>query len=323
MAAFAFLYLIAMWMAVSAAPRELRGAELAPLVTLFALGLPLVLVFGGQWWGLLVYCGVATGWSLRLREIVPVLLALGTFIVVAGTHIGQSWSAVAFGSFLTVSLGFTMFGFRSLVRLVIELRAAREEIARLAVSEERLRLARDLHDLLGHSLSVIALKAQVARRTMHGDSTTASAAVDDVERVARESLREVREMVSGLRQRSLAEEMQSAGEILQAAGIALDVEGDPTVVEPGDDSVLAWTVREGVTNVIRHSQAQRCVIRLSRDHGGVTELEVSDDGTGSNPAPGSGLRGLRERATAVGGQLDAGPLTGGGFRLRVRVPGAP
>lgn len=318
---FAALYLVAMWSALEILPRDSRGTRLMPLVGLTSLGVVLVLVFRGQWSGVLIYCGVAMGWTLATRWLVPSLLALGVFIVLAGRYLGMAWADIAFGAFLSLALGFTMLGLRYLVRVIIELRAAREEIARLAVSEERLRLARDLHDLLGHGLSVIALKAEVARRTLNSDTGTASAALEDVERVARESLREVRDMASGLRQRSLREELDSAREILTAAGIIVEVNGDTGTV-PGDvDSLLAWTVREGVTNVIRHSHARRCLISIAASAGAIA-LEITDDGTGTRHSTESsmGLRGLRERMASAGGRMDAGPRDGGGFQLRVTVP---
>jgi two-component system sensor histidine kinase DesK len=320
--AFAAVYLFAMWLCLSLVPRVATGVRLVPLVALFAMGITLALVFRGQWTGLLVYCGVAAGWTLRWRFLVPVLAALGLFMVVSGALLGYSWADLGFITFLTVALGFTMLAFRRLIATVIELRNARAEVSRLAVTDERLRISRDVHDILGHSLSVIALKAQVARRLMHTDPDAAAEAIGDVEAVARESLAEVRAMVTGYRQRSLADELQGARDVLDAAGIAFAVTRDSVVPPAPVDSLLAWTVREGVTNVLRHSRAHRCEISLEASNGGFTVTIVDDGVGGVANAGGSGLHGLRERVGAAGGRLEAGPGDRGGFRLQAYVPGA-
>jgi two-component system sensor histidine kinase DesK len=320
--AFAAVYLFAMWLCLSLVPRVATGVRLVPLVALFAMGITLALVFRGQWTGLLVYCGVAAGWTLRWRFLVPVLAALGLFMVVSGALLGYSWADLGFITFLTVALGFTMLAFRRLIATVIELRNARAEVSRLAVTDERLRISRDVHDILGHSLSVIALKAQVARRLMHTDPDAAAEAIGDVEAVARESLAEVRAMVTGYRQRSLADELQGARDVLDAAGIAFAVTRDSVVPPAPVDSLLAWTVREGVTNVLRHSRAHRCEISLEASNGGFTVAIVDDGVGGVANAGGSGLHGLRERVGAAGGRLEAGPGDRGGFRLQAYVPGA-
>jgi two-component system sensor histidine kinase DesK len=318
--AFAVVYLVTMLICLSLVPRVATGVRLLPLVALFVMGITLSLVFRGQWTGVLVYCGVAAGWTLRWRFLVPVLLALGVFMVVAGYVLGYSWADLGFITFLTVALGFTMLAFRRLIATVIELRTARAEVARLAVSDERLRISRDVHDVLGHSLSVIALKAQVARRLMQSDPQAAAAALTEVETVARSSLAEVREIVTAYRQRSLAEELQGARDVLDAAGIALDVSRDSNTPPAPVDSLLAWTVREGITNVLRHSRAHRCEISVAANNGGFTVAIVDDGVGGTANAGGSGLHGLRERVAAVGGSIEAGPGSGGGFRLMAHVP---
>jgi two-component system sensor histidine kinase DesK len=319
---FAATYLLAMWICLSLVPRIATGALLIPLLAVFVEGITLTVVFRGQWSGILVYCGVAAGWTLRWRFLVPVLLALGGFMVVSGALIGYDWADLGFLSFLTVALGFTMLAFRRLIATVIELRTARAEVARLAISDERLRISRDVHDILGHSLSVIALKAQVARRLMESDPTAAADAMSDVESVARESLVEVRGMVTGYRQRSLADELQGARDVLDAAGIAFAVTRDTKAPPAPVDSLLAWTVREGVTNVLRHSRAHHCEISLSSSDTGFTVAIVDDGVGGVANAGGTGLHGLRERVGAAGGRVDAGPGEGGGFRLQAYVPQA-
>jgi two-component system sensor histidine kinase DesK len=317
---FAALYLFGMWICLSLVPRVATGVQLLPLAALFVMGITLTLVFRGGWTGLLVYCGVAAGWTLRWRFLVPVLFALGVFMVVSGALLGYSWADLGFITFLTVALGFTMLAFRRLIATVIELRSARAEVSRLAIADERLRISRDVHDILGHSLSVIALKSQVARRLMHSDPDAAAEAMGDVESVARESLAEVRAMVTGYRQRSLTDELQGARDVLDAAGIALAVTRDSFVPPAPVDSLLAWTVREGVTNVLRHSRAHHCEISLEASNGGFTVAIVDDGVGGIANAGGSGLHGLRERVGAAGGHVEAGPGDRGGFRLQAYVP---
>jgi two-component system sensor histidine kinase DesK len=324
---FALLYLTAMWLATGFTAAGRRPLQLLPWAALLALAVTLAVVYGGDFPGLLIYTGVATGWTFRPRTATLILALLGGLIFV-GLAAGYALGNVLFDAFMTVTLGATMMFFRAVIWLAIELRAARQEVARLAVAGERLRFSRDLHDILGHSLSVIALKSQVARRLMPRDTAAAAAALDELESVAHDSLAAVREMVTGYRQRSLAEELQSAGEVLAAAGIAADVGGARPAISQQSDSLLAWTVREGVTNILRHSRARHCRITVQPDGDGV-RLEVSDDGVGASGgdrpigrASGSGLRGLAERTAAAGGTLDAGPAPGGGFRLAVRVPAA-
>jgi two-component system sensor histidine kinase DesK len=319
---FAATYLFAMWICLSLVPRVATGLLLLPLGALFVEGITLALVFRGQWSGVLVYCGVAAGWTLRWRFLVPVLFALGVFMVVSGAMLGYAWADLGFITFLTVALGFTMLAFRRLIATVIELRTARAEVSRLAIADERLRISRDVHDILGHSLSVITLKAQVARRLMRSDPDAAAAALGDVESVARESLAEVRAMVTGYRQRSLADELQGARDVLDAAGIAFAVTRGNVVPPAPIDSLLAWTVREGVTNVLRHSRAHHCEISFEASNGGFVVAIVDDGVGGIANAGGSGLHGLRERVGAAGGRVEAGPGERGGFRLQAYVPQA-
>src|SRR6202165_3594244 len=198
--------------------------------------------------------------------------------------------------------------------------AARKDAARLIVAEERLRFARDLHDLLGHSLSVIVLKAELAGKLTASSPTRAAAEVADIERVAREALADVRGAVSGYREASLAMELEQARSALAAAGVKVDVEQMREGMPATTGSVLAGAVREGVTNVIRHSGATAASIRLAwRD--GKAELELTDDGRGAPDfQPGNGLTGLRERVAGRHGEVEFGPRATGGFRLRVSVP---
>ncbi|TYB44635.1 sensor histidine kinase [Actinomadura chibensis] len=206
---------------------------------------------------------------------------------------------------------------------------ARDALARLAVTEERLRFSRDLHDLLGHSLSLIAVKSELAMRLAAADPERAGAEMADVRRAAREALREVRAAVHGYRAVELDAELAGVRAVLDAAGIRCAVEGlggagdadGPAAELPSEvRAALAWVVREGATNVIKHSEARRCAVRLT-SCGGSVALEMRNDGVraGDGP-PGSGLTGLAERLAVLGGEVSAGPDGRDGFLLRAVVP---
>jgi len=206
-------------------------------------------------------------------------------------------------------------------RMGAQLGVLYQQLGARAADDERLRLARDLHDLLGNSLSLITIKSQLARRLLPpGDDSRAANEVADIERVARESLQDVRRAVDGYRQPSFVTALAGAREALAAAGIdsTIDVTAEslPTAV----DATFAWAVREGVTNVIRHSRAETCSIRLTRESR-EANLEITDNGPlAATTAAGNGLRGLQERVAARGGHAAAGPLPDGGFRVFVSVP---
>ncbi|GAA2933874.1 histidine kinase [Streptomyces thioluteus] len=208
-----------------------------------------------------------------------------------------------------------------------EAEAARAVQARLAVAEERLRFSRDVHDVLGRNLTVIALKSELAGQLARRGSPAAVEQMAEVQRIARDSQREMREVVRGYREADLPTELAGARGVLGAAGIVCRV--DDTVREELTDevrSVLAWTVREGTTNVLRHAESGRCAIRL-RTADGRVQLMMENDGVGvAAPKPGtggSGLAGLRERAAALGGTLVAERRGKGTFRVTVELPLAP
>jgi two-component system sensor histidine kinase DesK len=201
--------------------------------------------------------------------------------VAVGVASGTSASDLAFVVFLSVALGVTMLGMRRMFQLIVELRDTRDEVARLTAAEQRLRFARDLHDVLGHNLSAIALKSQVARRTLRTDPRAAAAALEDVEAVAHRSLDDVRALVSGYRQLSLEEELTVADGLLSAAGVQPVIERPDELPRGRADELLAWAVREGATNVVPHSRAARCRITITAA-GEEACLEVTDDGTPTN-----------------------------------------
>ena len=307
-------------------PRE-RRVRIALLGVLAALALCLEIAYGSgvpYRFMFVVIAAAVTLPTLPAASTVAAIVALtsGIYVLRSGWETLVSRWEIAVAPFVIV--GVSMIVVSRLVTTVRELREAREEIARLAVSEERLRFARDLHDLLGHSLSLIALKSELAGRLLPVAPEKAEEEMRDIEDVARRALREVREAVAGYRRPSLEAELGGAREMLGAAGIDCRIDNQAGVVPGWIDAVLAWAVREGVTNVVRHSRAERCEIRLTRD-GGRVHAEITDDGRGSSlkddeATAGSGLSGLAERVEASGGDFEAGPLPKGGFRLRISLP---
>jgi two-component system sensor histidine kinase DesK len=302
-------------------------SRLGPEAALVALGLlpviAIVLLAAGaptSFAALFVYFVAAAGMRLPplAGVIVTLLTALG--VGIAGWVHGDGRSAIAATVLTIISIGVLMTAFGRIARANRELRATREELARVAVSEERLRIARDLHDLLGHSLSVIALKSELARKLVERDPLQAAAELDDIQSVSRTALAEVREAVQGYRRLALADALETALAAFEAAGIDCELT-DADVALPADvDAVLAWAVREGTTNVIRHSGALHCAIRVRADENRAA-VEIEDDGSAApSIGRGSGLNGLRERAQRVRGELEAGALPDGGFRLRITVP---
>jgi two-component system, NarL family, sensor histidine kinase DesK len=298
LAAFAAAYLRLFWILPRIAD-ERRAEGFALLVAVAVLAVVLGAAFGQEWLGLLVYLSVAAALTLPTRGALAGVIGA----TVAALAIVGGFDPVVFQTLL---FGLLLIAVRRLMELVWELEATRDQVAALAVSEERLRLARDLHDLLGRNLSVIALKSELARKLLGRDPAAAEREVRDVESVARESLQEARAAVLGLRRASLASEIEGARDALTVAGSEVTVHtGDP--MPAAVEAPLAFAVREATTNVLRHSRARRCDIAL-RSAGDRAVLEVRDDGIGGTDSPerGSGLRGLGERIAQVGGTLQAG-----------------
>nr|WP_324605535.1 MULTISPECIES: histidine kinase [unclassified Streptomyces] len=253
--------------------------------------------------------GVATGLAA---------LALGTPAVTAlGYGVGVLLGSLFFGA----TCGFSAW----LLRTVYELDHSREVQARLAVAEERLRFGRDLHDVMGRNLAVIALKSELAIQLARRERPEAVDQMIEVQRIAQESQREVRDVVRGYREADLSVELEGARGVLSAAGMDCRVDslaGRGRELPAEVQSALGWVVREATTNILRHGDAQRCLIRLTTAESGSVELVVENDGAPETPTgpPGSGLAGLRERLAALDGTLQAGLVGDGRFRLLAQIP---
>ncbi|MFB7510316.1 sensor histidine kinase [Streptomyces broussonetiae] len=296
------------------------------LAVLTVLAPVLAYSLGGSWLGLFVYLSVACGATLPPRAALWAIPSTAVVMYLVAVHDGeQGWD----DSLILVPLiGFAMVGVGQLVRTTVELRKARATVAHLAANEERLRLARDLHDLLGHSLSLITLKSELAGRMLPDHPDKAAQQVADIEQVSRQALVDVREAVTGYRRPRFAAELAGAQVALTAAGVTADVPAEPGLdgVDEEAESALAWALREAVTNVVRHSGADRCLVQVAHRQtldGPILELSVEDNGSGGVGAvPGNGLTGLMERLEQAGGSLEAGRIKHG-FRLVARVPTAP
>jgi two-component system sensor histidine kinase DesK len=300
------------------------------LSTRVALGLMallttgLALGYGGNWLMFFPLLGLATGATLRGPWLGRAGLLLSAYAgAVSGVRGG--WGDATNIGYATFLSSMVTAAILSLSEAVRELRAAREELARRAVEQERLRFSRDLHDLLGHTLSVIVVKSEAARRLAPRDMDAALAQITDIESVGRQALTEIREAVTGYREGSLATELTRARSALSAASVEPVVRRTGTPLAPQAEVLLGWVVREAVTNVVRHSDARRCEITVE----GTAErvrLMVTDDGTGkavSRPREGiggTGLTGLTERLAAAGGSLTAGPSPRGGFTVTAELP---
>jgi two-component system sensor histidine kinase DesK len=249
-----------------------------------------------------VYLAVLTV-AARRDSAMPVVAVLVVATAVVPRFVPSWGGKINWNGALTVFLvAFAMFGFFMIIRSNIELSAARSEVARLAAENERSRIARDLHDLLGHSLTTITVKAGLARRLSPRDPERAAEEIAAVEQLSRRTLVEVRAAVAGYRDVTLAGELATSREVLRAAGIDAVVPGAIDAVDVDAVEPFGWVVREAVTNVVRHSRAEHCTITV-----GPRWIEIVDDGRGAAPGthPGHGLCGLSERLALVGGTITA------------------
>ncbi|MFI9319513.1 sensor histidine kinase [Kitasatospora aureofaciens] len=273
------------------------------------------------------FCPVCVG--LPPRWSAPAGLGMVVAVVPAMVLAGVgAATATGFLMVMTVSMAFLGASCRSfawLTAIVWELDAAREAQSRLAVAEERLRFSRDLHDVMGRNLTTIALKSELAVQLARRGRPEAAEQMAEVQRIAQESQREVRDVIRGYRTADLHAEAIGARAVLRAADIRceIDLGDEPDRLPPQVQSVLGWVIRESTTNVLRHSEAGRCLIRLRQENGRAV-LELENDGVPAVPLPsqggGTGLRGLRERLAAHDGELTVPTTAPGTFRMLATVP---
>jgi two-component system, NarL family, sensor histidine kinase DesK len=332
---FAASYTWLMWPHPASQGMRERTRSYIALTLLVVLSLEVTafsLVYGPAWLWLYIGVSAIVGRLLPMRAAFAVvvlftLMPLFITVWISGGFAGIDWWWLIALMLLVRGLGLDMIGISRLGNAIQELHAARRELARLAVIEERERLSRDLHDLLGQTLSMITLKSELAQHLVTEEPERCAREISEIERIARNSLREVREAVAGYRQPTLASELEGAQQFLEAARINCQIDPLQEVLPADVDATLAWTVREGVTNIIRHSPARQCRIHLMHTNETVG-VEVLSDGVRREQAasatrPGLGLAGLRERVYRLRGTLEAGPCVIHGreyFRLAVAIP---
>jgi two-component system sensor histidine kinase DesK len=261
-----------------------------------------------------IFAALLTVYAWPVRVSLPAVVGFTAWTALLPVIVGTNGAPPWLFPLLVGGLGLFNYATRAMTIQGREIQRAHERLAELAVADERVRFGRDVHDILGHSLTSIVVKAQLAGKLVEADPGKARAEVADIERLAREGLDDVRHTAAGYREVTLAAELASARSALAAAGIHAEL---PQAVDdvPGRlRELFGWALREGVTNVIRHSGASRCEVRLTS-----SSVEVSDDGHGAGDASGNGLSGLADRAAAAGASLDAEPLAGGGFRLALHT----
>ncbi|QIL21626.1 sensor histidine kinase [Thermomonas sp. HDW16] len=254
-----------------------------------------------------------------LQRYLSILLLLNAVLAVVGLRLHYPWQVLAWLLPMTMTIGVI-----TRIEAINQdkdaaLRLSQDEVRRLAATAERERIGRDLHDLLGHTLSLITLKLELARKLAERDPPASRLHMEEAERVAREALAEVRSAVTGIRSSNLAAELASARLMLESSHVHLDYDAPPQELPPEVERGLALLLREAVTNIARHAQASCARIEFVREAKTV-QLCVGDDGRGGVDADGNGLAGMRDRVRALGGTLSVDSPRGGGTRVLVRVP---
>ena len=272
----------------------------------------------------LIYAAASAGSALRPGQAARVIggVVVLTLVSAAFSPIPIPYRVWAYGPafFFAPLIGFINIYQAEKGRSNARLRLAQDELEHLATIAERERIARDLHDLLGHTLSVITLKSELVGRLIAKDAGRAQQEIQEVERISREALSEVRAAVSGYRATGFTAELANAKLALEPAGVSFAFRGDPALLTPLQESTLCLVLREAVTNIVRHAAATRCFVELISD-GPDLRLEIIDNGRGmTRSAAGNGLRGMGERLQLLGGKLDVISLQG--TRLSIRLPKA-
>lgn len=291
---------------------EVNRFGLRCLAALLSLTVVTALVIGINALGMVTFLIAFSMFSLPLTAalgIGVVGVAVAVLVPLAMGVLGETWYFIPI---------LVMVGVGTAVVRVLEQRGTEhQEIAgEMALVAERERVARDVHDVLGHSLTVVTIKAELAQRLVDADPERAKEELAQIQSLTREALAEIRATVAGLRVARLGDEITSAGAALADAGVSGQLPADGSVVDPRHRIVLAWVLREAVTNVVRHSGATSCAVGI-----GPRTMSVTDNGQGCSGRPeGNGLRGLRERVAAAGGTLNVGPGPDGqGTTLRVEL----
>ncbi len=257
----------------------------------------------------------------RLLRYLLLLLVLNGLLAAVALGIGYPWQVLAWMVPMTLIIGTIIQVEKTAKAKEAALRLSQDEVRRLAATAERERIGRDLHDLLGHTLSLITLKLELARKLADRDAPASRRELEEAERVARDALAQVRNAVTGYRSATLAGELASARLMLEAASVHLDYDAPPAL-PAGTEAALALVLREAATNISRHARARLATVRFARD-GGMLQLCIEDDGRGGVANEGNGIDGMRERVRVLEGSLGIDSPRGKGTRLLVRVPLPP
>ncbi len=268
----------------------------------------------------LIYAAVFAPFLRRgLRVTMTFIVVMLLVFAVESSLLGINFIGLYIASFVAVAAGFGNHFYIVNTRKQAELRLSHDEIRRLAGMAERERIGRDLHDLLGHTLSLVALKSELASRLCERDPHAARREIDEVQRVARDALSQVRLAVTGIRAAGIAAELASARLLLEMDAITLDYEGGDIGMPVDVETVLALVIREAITNVQRHARATEVSVKFSSDAESL-RLTILDNGRGSEVIAGNGLKGMRERIQALGGSLHIESARGRGTKLEASVP---
>jgi two-component system sensor histidine kinase DesK len=264
-----------------------------------------------------IYASAMIAFGFPQRQAMRVLAAQVLFGALASSALNMEWWYYMASVIISALIGAVTIQAAARAAGDAKLRMAQEEIERIAKLAERERIARDLHDLLGHTLSVVVLKTELAQKLLPRDPARAAQEMAEVERISRQGLAEVREAITGYRTSGLGAEIEHVRETLNAAGIDATIEARPVALAPAQETAFSLALREAVTNVIRHSAARQCHICFYAQDGSAL-MEVQDDGKGSDAPFGNGLLGMRERIQALGGVLSR--ESDRGTRLMIKLP---
>ena len=283
------------------------------LAVMVALTVAMSALVGTTGFGATVYIAVLAMMTLPVRHAWT-LVAVMVVIVELAPRLISSWVPDTFFAFQLLVSAAAAWGITQVFQRNHELAVARQQLADLAIVAERERMSRDVHDILGHSLTVITVKSELAGRLIEIDPARAAVEIAELETLARQALADVRSTVGGMRQVDIGSELASARTALTAAGIDADLPGDADVVPLRYRELFGWVIREAVTNVVRHSSARQCRVTLT-----ASSISIVDDGVGpaDKQSGGNGLRGLGERVAAAGGALTIARVPTGGFRVEV------
>jgi two-component system sensor histidine kinase DesK len=268
-----------------------------------------------------VFACVMLHWGRHARSIVAYLVqwaVLNALFLLVAWQIGYPWQAMAWVPGVTLIIGVIVNVERASSDKDVALKLSHDEVRRLAATAERERIGRDLHDLLGHTLSLITLKLELARKLSDRDPVASRRELEEAERVARHALAEVRSAVTGIRSADLAAELASARLLLESSQVHLEYDAPPAALPPDVERGLALVLREAATNIARHAQASRAHIGFELDPRSV-RMCVEDDGRGGVAADGNGLAGMRDRVRAMDGTLSIESPRGAGTKILVRV----